>query len=73
MRYKVLKFWVELDRNHQFTPTVDFLKLIVIFAYFRYPITILQCLKKIIEVDHKIQDCIIFGQIGLGQLFWEGD
>ena len=47
MKYKLLKFWVTLDKNLQFTPAVDFFeKLIIIFVYFRYRITILQCLQK---------------------------
>ena len=41
------------------------------FVYFMYPVKILQCLEKIMKVVHKIQSCIIFGQIGLGYFFWE--
>ena len=48
-----------------------FKKLTVIFVYFKYPIAILQRLKKIIKVDHKIQGCIIFEQIGQRHFFWK--
>ena len=65
MRYK--KFY-------PFTLKEDFLKkwTDVNFVYFMHPITTLQCFeKKNIKVDHKIQGCIIFGQIGLTYFFWE--
>ena len=67
MRCKVFQFWAKLDTNHQFTPQGDFFEkwTAVNFVYFMYPIAILQCLKKFIKVDHKIQSCIIFGQIDL--------
>ena len=39
---------------------------VVNFVYFLYPIIILQCLKKIIKVNQKIQGWLIFGQIGFG-------
>lgn len=57
----------QLDTNYAFSLGENFFKKSanVNFVYFMYHITILQCLKKIIEVDHKIKVCIIFGQIDL--------
>ena len=39
------------------------------FCLLKYLITILQCLKKIIKVDHKIQGCMTFGQTGQRHFF----
>ena len=41
------------------------------FVHFMYPILIVQCLKKSIKVDHKIQGCNFFGQVGLGHFLGE--
>ena len=79
MSYKVLQFWVKLNTNYQFTLKEVFFFFFFFFekltdadfVHFMYPIKILQCLEKIIKVNHKIQGCIIFGQIGLGYFLGE--
>ena len=74
MRYKVLQFWFNLKTNHSFTfKGNSFEKFTdVNFVYFMCAITILHCLKEIIKVDPKIENCIIFGQTGL-VYFFEGE
>ena len=74
MRYKVLQFWAKSDTNHPFTLKGDFVEKLtdVNFVYFMYHHNTIM-FKKIIKVDHKIQDCIIFGQIGLGHFFGKID
>lgn len=54
----MLQFWVKMNADHPFITKIDiFEKLTLIdvnFAYFMNPIIVLQCLKRIIKVDHKI-------------------
>ena len=70
MRYKVLKFWTKLDANHPLTATGDFFKKIdCYFCVLQIPHYNTVMNKKIIKADYKIQDCIIFGQIGQGHFF----
>ena len=61
----------KLDTNHPFVLAGDVFEKLTDFNFVNlmYPITILQYLNKIIEVDHKIRGCIIFGQIDLGIRF----
>ena len=74
MRYKVLQFWANLNTNHPFNLKRDFFEKLtdVNCVYFMYSITIRQFQKKIIQMDHKIQGCIIFGQIGPGNFSFRG-
>ena len=70
MRYKVLKFWTKLDTNHPVAAIWDFLKkLDCDFCLLQIPNHNTIMIKKIIKVDHKIQGCIIFGQLGQGHFF----
>ena len=66
MRYKVLQFWPELDANHKKLTDVN-------FAYFMYPHLNTAMFEKVIKLDHKIQGCKIFAQIGQGHFFWKID
>ena len=74
MRYKVLQFWANLNTNHPFILKRDFFEKLtdVNCVYFMYSITIRQFQKKIIQMDHKIQGCTIFGQIGPGNFSFGG-
>ena len=74
MRYKVLQFWAKLDTNYWFTLKEEFfLKKLtdVNFVYFMNLPNYYNVWKNIIKVDHKIEGCVIFGQIGLGYFFGE--
>ena len=67
MRHKVFQFWAKLDTNHSFTLKVDFfLKkgLMLVLSASCTPSQYYN-VKKNHKVDHKLQSCIIFGQIGL--------
>ena len=73
MRYKVLQFWAKLDTNYRFTlkKGIFFWKniLMLILTTSCTLSKYYNVQKKLIKVDHKIQGCIIFGQIGLGYFF----
>ena len=74
MRYKVLQSWAKSDTNHPFNLKGDFFEKLtdanfVCFMYHHNTIMF----KKIIKVDHKIQGCIIFRQIGLEHFFGKVD
>ena len=75
MIYKVLQFWAKLNTDYPFTLKRDFFSKLtdVDFVYFLYLMIILQCLKEVIIVNHKIQGCVTFGQFGPGQLFGKID
>ena len=68
-----LQFWAKLDTNPPFTLKGDF--------FFKYWLALIlstsctpipQFFQKNIEVDHKIQGCIIFGQAFLGYFLGKG-
>ena len=72
-RYKVSHFSAKLHTNHPFTLKVFLLKnwLTLILSTSCNPSQYLQCLKKTNKLDHKIEGCIIFGQISdVLFLFW---
>ena len=70
---KVLQFWAKLDTNYRFTlkKGIFFWKniLMLILTTSCTLSKYYNVQKKLIKVDHKIQGCIIFGQIGLGYFF----
>ena len=73
MRYKVLKFWAKLYKDHPLTPKGDFFKKNdCYFCLLQIPHhNTIMIKKKIIKADHQMQGYIIFGQIGQRH-FWRG-